>query len=90
MGGKPYSGQGQGDTQSIVTSRPKLAERVYCVLVKKGDVPLDRVWSVGVVLSVRNRGIIWRESVLNRVYNFVQVCPLFFTRHNFKRGLRFT
>ena len=35
------------------------------------------------VLSVLNRGIIWRESVLNRVYNFVQVGPLFFTRHNF-------
>ena len=26
---------------------------------------------------VLNRGIIWRDSVLNRVFNFVQVGPLF-------------
>ena len=38
---------------------------------------------MGFVLSVLNRGIIWCKSVLNRVYNFVQVGPLFFTRHNF-------
>ena len=44
---------------------------------------------MGFVLSVLNRGIIWRESVLNRVYNFVQVGPLFFTRHNFNAGAAF-
>ena len=51
--------------------------------MKKGDVSLDRVEDMGDVLSVLNRGIIWRESVLNRVCNFVQAGPLFFTRHNF-------
>ena len=45
---------------------------------------------MGFVLSVLNRGIIWRESVLNRVYNFVQVGPLFSLGIILTQGLRFT
>ena len=44
VGGKPYSRQGQGDTQSIVTSRPNEAESVF--YWKKGMCPWIgyRVW----------------------------------------------
>ena len=44
--------------------------------MKIGDVPLIR-YRVWVSSSLFNRGIIWRDSVLNRVFNFVQVGPLF-------------
>ena len=47
-----------------------------------GEVPLDRVW---VLTSLSLTGqIISRQSVLNRVYNFVRVC------FNYKQGIAST
>ena len=41
----------------------------YCIY---GDVPPDRVWFF---TSLLTGYIVSRKTVLNRVYNFVRVCP---------------